>query len=206
MKYLSRLLKRARPSTIINCKIDKTGKIGSNSHCLDSSLGRFSYCGFNCLIINTRIGNFCSIADDVTIGNGHHPLDWVSSSCAFYKGRDSISKRLATLSFDTSAKETVIENDVWIGMGARIKSGVTIGNGAVIGMGAIVTHDIPPYAIVAGSPARIIKYRFDETTVEKLLKTQWWDFDEAKLKELSQYFNDVQLFLEKAQEYAQKRG
>ena len=72
-------------------------------------------------------------------------------------------------------------NDVWIGENAHIMSGVTIGDGAIVGSEALVTKDIPPYAIVGGNPAKIIKYRFDEYTIEKLLKIKWWDFGEDEL-------------------------
>jgi carbonic anhydrase/acetyltransferase-like protein (isoleucine patch superfamily) len=77
----------------------------------------------------------------------------------------------------------MIGHDVWVGVDALILSGVTIGNGAVIAARSVVTKDVPPYAIVAGSPARVVKYRFDEDTIAVLLAIAWWDWPQAKIEE-----------------------
>lgn len=137
-------------------------------------MGRFSFCGRNCHINNTKIGSFCSIAGNVKIGLGSHPVSWVSTSCAFYKGRDSISKRLANLEYSSKPKQTIIEHDVWIGENAIIKDGVHIGVGAIIGSGAVVTKDIGPYEIYAGVPARFIRKRFSDQMINDLLNSKWW--------------------------------
>ena len=80
-----------------------------------------------------------------------------------------------------------IGNDVWIGQAAQIMSGVRVGDGAIVGAGAIVTRDVPPYAVVAGNPARLIRYRFDDATIAKLVSTAWWDWDEARLRAESDF-------------------
>ena len=94
-------------------------------------------------------------------------------------------------------KPIVIGNDVFIGINVTVLDGVTIGDGAVIGAGAIVSKDIPPYAIAVGSPIKIIKYRFNDIQIEKLLKIKWWDFAEDKLKDVEKMFFEVDDFIKK---------
>jgi hypothetical protein len=101
--------------------------------------------------------------------------------------------------FEVKSKGPVIVgNDVWVGAGAIILSGVKIGSGAIVGAGAVVVNDVPPYAIVAGNPARIIKFRFTQEQIEKLLKIGWWDWEESKIRENIDYFyRDVESFINK---------
>ncbi|MFT2213923.1 CatB-related O-acetyltransferase [Rhizobium giardinii] len=122
-----------------------------------------------------HIGRFCSIAPGVSIGDGDHPLDWLSSHPFQWDGvvKESVKK--------TPKGKTYIGNDVWIGTNAVITMGVRVGDGAVIGAGAIVTRDVPPYAIVGGVPARIIRYRFPPKTIAKLLKLRWWQYSVESL-------------------------
>lgn len=121
----------------------------------------------------SEIGAFCSISRDVKIGLGSHPKKYLSTSPLFYaKERGMISSS----SYDTTEEKgfTIIEDDVLISANACILEGIRIGTGAIVGAGAVVTHDIPPYAIVAGIPAKIIGYRFDKETCEMLLSEKWW--------------------------------
>ena len=94
--------------------------------------------------------------------------------------------------------DIIIENDVWVGARSTIMSGVKISNGAVVAAGSVVTKDVPPYTIVGGNPARIIKYRFDESQIEKLLKISWWDWDEDKIRENAElmWSSDIDKFIE----------
>lgn len=150
------------------------------------------------------VGRFCSIAGRVTVGQNEHPTDWVSGHWMFL---DDLPWKEAKAFYarnpgmleagihnyhrdicDTRAK-VVVGNDVWIGQGAYIRWGVTVGDGAVIGANAVVTKDVPPYAIVAGSPARIIRYRFDHEAIGELLRLQWWNYglsalDGATIKDI----------------------
>ena len=122
-------------------------------------------------------------------------MEWVSTSPAFYHGRDSIPKDLASLDYDPAPAETVIGNDVWIGAGTFIRPGVTVGNGAVVGMGSVVTRDVAPYTIVAGNPARVIRTRFPEELCRRLDASCWWDRDPAFLKEHSHLMDRPEEFL-----------
>ncbi|MFM7456864.1 MAG: CatB-related O-acetyltransferase, partial [Vulcanococcus sp.] len=132
--------------------------------------------------MNTEIGSFCSIANNVKIGGGKHPIDWASTSPVFYKGRDSVTKKFSIFERD-QVMITKIEHDVWIGEGCIIKQGVIIGVGSVIGMGSVVTKDVEPYSIVGGVPAKHIKYRFSKEIITKLIQSEWWLLDDEKLNQ-----------------------
>lgn len=191
---LSKILKKLRLNAIRNSYIDPTSKVESGSNLVNVTMLKYSFCGYNCDIMNAIIGSFCSIANNVVIGGAMHPVDWVSTSPVFYGGRDSVRKKFSNHCRPEDL-QTIIGNDVWIGEGAKIKQGVRVGTGAVIGMGAVVTKDVPPYAIVAGNPAKLIRMRFDDETVARLLDSQWWNLPEEKLSGMAQYIMDPQRFI-----------
>jgi acetyltransferase-like isoleucine patch superfamily enzyme len=126
------------------------------------------------------IGKYCSISTQVRIFLGsEHRMDWVSTYpfLIFLEDAKNIHVHPATKG------DVIIGNDVWIGYGVTILSGVTIGDGAVIGACSVVTKDVPPYAIAGGNPARIVRYRFDEETIKKLLEIRWWDWPDHTIRE-----------------------
>ena len=127
-----------------------------------------------------RIGKYCSISTHVIIFLGsEHRTDWVSTYPFPFLWKEARSIK----GHPFSKGDVTIGNDVTIGYNVTILSGVSIGDGAVIGTGSVVTKDIPPYAIAAGNPARVLRYRFDEETIRKLLQIKWWDWSDEKVKE-----------------------
>lgn len=198
LKYgLARLLNR-KPRAVIHSVIDPTASVGNGAQLVSCTVGRYSYI-YGSSAAKTKIGAFCSIAAGCSIGGGSHPTDWVSTSPVFYKGKNVLKKNFAQSEYE-EFRETVIGNDVWIGAKCLIKGGVTIGDGAVIGMGSVVTYDVPPYEIWAGNPARCIRKRFDEETVQKLLEMQWWLWDEEKIAKYGAAFQAPQQLLEALEE------
>lgn len=183
-----------KPSSIFKSNVDSKAKIGNGAQIYNSSIGKYTYV-YESKVIHASIGKFCSIASDCIIGGGAHPIDWVSSSPLFLKGKNVFHKNFSQHEFN-EYKITSIGNDVWIGSRCLIKGGVTIGDGVIIGMGSVVTHDIPPYEIWAGNPARFIKKRFDDETIKFLLHIQWWNFSENELKLYAEKFNKIDDFIE----------
>lgn len=139
----------------------------------NSRIGSYTYIGRHGHITKSQIGRYCSIANNVSIGQGEHLLDRVSTSAMFYDTPWEI----------LTQSECVIESDVWIGVDAVVLRGVRVGTGAVVAANAVVTKDVPPYAIVAGVPARVIRYRMDERSRAAVSASQWWEkeSEEARL-------------------------
>lgn len=158
------------------------------------SIGRNIYIGRNTNIgACDSIGHFTSISSGVRIGLMAHPAGFVSTSPVFYAPRRGWVKE--SLFDESEGRRTVIGNDVLISAHALIKNGVTIGHGAIIGAGSFVDKDVPPYAIVAGSPAKLIRMRFSEQLVERLLKSEWWNLPDEKIKNAG-HFQDPEAFLD----------
>jgi len=137
------------------------------------------YIGSDC---NIKIGKYCSISKNVTIiTGGNHPINWVSTFP--FRAKFNLEGKFKD-GMPFSNGDIYIGNDVWIGTGVTILSGVKIGDGAVIAANATITKNVPAYAVVAGLPCKIIKYRFDNESIEKLLKIKWWNWDEHKVQEM----------------------
>ena len=158
------------------------------------SIGNFTFIGKNTYIENCQsIGSYCSISFDVKIGLKNHNLHTISTSPFFYKKskgwveKDNLQNR----------NPVIIENDVLISSNVLILEGVKIGNGSVVAAGSVVNKDVPPYSVVGGIPAKVIRYRFDEKTINKLITSEWWTYDSEIIKELKKDFDNPNDFLEK---------
>ncbi|RYY35718.1 MAG: CatB-related O-acetyltransferase [Sphingobacteriaceae bacterium] len=135
--------------------------------------------GPNC----TEVGSYVSIASDCIIGPNTHPIDKFSSSAVFYSHKWGVVPKSADKRSEVNADkgEVIIGHDVWIGAQVVVLPGCKIGTGAVVAAGAVVTKDVPPYAIVGGVPAKLIKYRFDQPIIDGLLASRWWELAADKL-------------------------
>lgn len=163
-------------SKAFNCSFGKHTRIYSRTTLNNVEFGDYSYAGSGCHLNLCKIGKYCSIAQEVMIGLGIHPLHFKSTHPGFYAKSSSYYGFEPTIKDPgPEYKEVIVGNDVWIGTRAMILDGVTVGDGAVIAAGAVVTKDVPPYAIVGGVPAKVIKYRFPQEEIEKLLAEKWWD-------------------------------
>jgi len=178
-------------------QIDKKAAICTGTKFYRSKIGKYSYVGNNSFISDTTIGNFCSISTDCYIGGASHPTDWVSTSSVFHKWKNIMKKNFSKHEYNIFAP-TNIGNDVWIGRGVTIKAGINIENGAIIGMGSVVTKDVGPYEIWAGNPAKLIKKRFDEETINFLLKNQWWNFEDEEIEKYAKFFNNIDEYMKVA--------
>ena len=143
-------------------------------------LGEYSSIGTASRLCNVAIGRYASIGRELLAGLGRHPVDWVSSHCFPYYNPIELmgaDKPPHKVEFKHSPKLTIIENDVWIGDRVTLMDGIHVGTGAIVGAGAVVTKDVPPYAIVVGNPARVLRMRFSDSVIERLLNSEWWRFD-----------------------------
>lgn len=183
--------------------VDESSILGSynvifnNTSVINSVLGDHTFVQKNSMIINADVGKFCSIASNVSISLGKHPTSYVSTHPAFYSVTQPIAKTFGEQDrFAPFDERVIIGNDVWIGQCAMIMDGIAIGNGAVVGAGAVVTKNVPDYGMVAGVPAKLIRYRFDEEICKRLLEVKWWDMLESQRSEYVDAFSNVGEFID----------
>lgn len=194
--YAKFVKKYLRGKCVRNSNIHTTAVVPSGCEIYSSSLGRYSYLGYDARVVNCEIGSFCSIADCFTAGSAEHPMEWASTSPVFENVEHSGPKKRFTKLDVPKAMKTIIGHDVWIGTHVVVKQGVHIGNGAVIGSGAVVTKDVPPYAIVGGVPAKVIRYRFSEDVRSALESSSWWLLSDDELSQVAHTVKDPMKFVE----------
>jgi acetyltransferase-like isoleucine patch superfamily enzyme len=179
--------------------------IGANTEIATCKIGLGSYVSENSVIRKTIIGRFCSLGSNIRTGLGMHPTkDFVSTHPAFFS-----TQKQAGFSFvdqalfqehiyldDKQSHVVSIGNDVWIGSNVLIMDGITIGDGAIIAAGAVVTKNVAPYSIAGGVPAKLIRLRFNQDQVDKLLNIKWWNWDFQKIKANSHLLNNVESFVD----------
>jgi acetyltransferase-like isoleucine patch superfamily enzyme len=179
---------------LVNSKFGHDNYIGDSVLFEESDISDYSYINSRSFVSHATIGKFTSIAHDVQIGLGAHPIDLVSTHGAFYSKSKGF-KTFADREYVEEFSPIRIGSDVWIGARSVILNGVTIGDGAVVAAGAVVTKDVEPYAVVGGVPAKVIKYRFSREIIEKLLKIKWWDLNPEWLRNNFLLFHDVNEFI-----------
>lgn len=187
------------PNAIIsNCSFGKYTEIRDYTNISDTILDDYSYVSEYTQITNTTIGKFVNIASNVRINPGFHPYEMPCQHHMLYRremygfGEDD----KAFFNYRDIQKAT-IGHDVWIGHGAVIMPGVTIGDGAIVGANAVVTKDVPPFAVVAGVSAKILKYRFPKEIQKALKDIAWWDWEHEIIKERFDDLKDIREFIYK---------
>lgn len=168
-----------------HCVLGRKAYVIAPFYLRNVQLGDYSYFAKNAQVANTTIGKFCSIGPNFCCGLGLHPTNGISTHPMFYRGKIA------------EYKPVTIGNDVFIGANVTVLDGVTIGDGAIIGAGSVVSKDIPPYAIVVGCPIQIKRYRLSENQIAAMLRIQWWNWEEEKLKDIREMFDDIDAFIAK---------
>ena len=186
----------------LNSVFEGNNRIGPGSS-FSGTMGRCSYMA-NDVIITGYIGRYTSIGPEVKMIYGIHPCTYVSTSPVFHDTQAcQVGISYCKNSYYDTTKyadpekkyRVIIGNDVWIGFRATLMPGITIGDGAVVAAGAVVTKDVPPYAIVAGVPAKVLKYRFNEEQIEFLRRRKWWEDDEKTLRNQASLFSDIDAYM-----------
>ncbi|AUC54436.1 chloramphenicol acetyltransferase [Sagittula sp. P11] len=176
-------------------------EVGRGSRIAYSHLGDYSYCDRYADIANATVGKFANIAAFTRIGATDHPLDTAACHHFLYRSDDYWDDAEPDAAFfdHRRSRRAVIGHDTWIGHGAMIKPEVTLGHGAVVASGAVVTKDVAPYTIVAGTPARVLRLRQPEAIADRLIALAWWDWPHDRLRQTLDDFRTLtaEAFLDK---------
>lgn len=184
-------------SKLRKCYLGAYTDVGPHCSLSEVSMGDYSYLASNVSAVWTTIGKFCSIAAYTRINPGNHPTWRVTTSHCTYRRRQYGLDTVDDQDFFQWRKDhhCTIGHDVWIGHNVSVLAGVSIGTGACIGAGAVVTKDIPPYAIAVGVPARVIKYRFEPAVIERIMASEYWNWDRETLEANFSSLLDLESFL-----------
>ena len=176
-------------------------EIGRGSRVAHSHLDDYSYCDRYTDIANARVGKFANIAAFSRIGATDHPLDTVACHHFLYRSDDywDDAGRDAEFFAHRQSRLTHVGHDTWIGAGAMVKPEVTLGHGAVVAAGAVVTKDVDPYTIVAGTPARVLRLRQPREIADRIIALAWWDWPHETLRGALEDFRSLsaEAFLER---------
>lgn len=185
-------------NSFINCTtLGGNNSFGINTQVNNCEIGSYTYLANNCIFNNTIIGRFCSVGSNVISGHGRHPSSvFVSTSPTFFSTLKQNGVTFVDKNYFDELLPVIIGNDVWIGANVFIRDGIKIGNGAIVGAGAVVTKDVPPFAIVGGVPAKIIKYRFTPEEISLLEEDAWWYKNSSFLKKNAKKFQCITDYIE----------
>lgn len=186
-------------SRVYNSELADFVRIDRSCFIYHSHINQYSYTGSSTTIMHSVIGRFCSISWGVTVGPGAHDYNRPTSHDFLYNPQYGFIEDSESAVYDRFGLKTEIGNDVWIGTNATILQGVKIGDGAVVGANSLVSKDVPPYAIVGGCPAKVIKYRFNSDIIKELLELKWWNLSPSFIKENFDLFKieNIEEFIKK---------
>ena len=179
-----------------DCTFEGSVVLSTNVKVMNCHIGANTYIAVNSRLFNCDVGNYCSIGPELLAGLGMHPTtEFVSTHPSFYSPQNaSPISHVSDRKFQES-KRIMIGNDVWIGARVTIVDGVIINDGAIIAAGAVVTHDVEPYSIVGGVPAKEIRKRFEKEEIDFLLNFRWWEKEDEWIRKNASSFCNIQEFM-----------
>ena len=188
------------PTCVVSaCTFGRYVELGDHCIVSESEIGDYTYLFGHNDVYATQVGKFNSIATGVRINPVQHPMRErvVAHHLTYRAAHYGLGEDDPAILDWRRQRRLVTGNDVWIGHNAVVMGGITLGNGAVVAAGAVVTHDVAPYEIVGGVPARHMGWRYDADTIASLLRIRWWDWSHEELRERLSDFNDVPAFVKK---------
>ena len=200
-RYKDGQLRIGYMTTLDNVVFGKFNFTGKRVHLENVQVGNFSYISDSCIILDTTIGKFCSLAPNILVALGKHPTHtFVSTHPSLYSNPENCLKNFFDCNHYNPKRHVTIGNDVWICANVVISNGVKIGDGAIIGANSVVVRDVEPYTIVGGNPALPIRKRFEQEEIDYLLEIKWWDKSLEWIEQNCQVFLNIKDFIKQKQE------